>query len=122
MVDKGRRGWAIFALVVGIGMVWMWAGFLATGQVPELAVAPLKTAAHLAAEFLTAGMLVAGSVGLLRGSAWASRVHTASLGMLLYAVVQASGYFAQSGDWALVGMFAALALAAVVRLAARSRG
>jgi hypothetical protein len=108
---------ALFALIVGLGMIGQWAFFLATGQVPELKTEPLRIRFHLVAEFATAIALLAGGVALLTGQTWARWVYLLAMGMLLYTVIVSPGYFAEKGQWAFVGMFAVLLVLALVSIA-----
>ena len=103
-------GW--YGIVVGLLMLGQWGFFLATGSVPELQTAPYEITFHLAAELVTAAGLLAGGVGLLRERPWSAPVYLVSAGMLLYSVIASPGYFAQRGQWALVGLFALLLLLA----------
>lgn len=99
---------ARYCLLMGLAIFAMWAGFLASGQVPELTAAPLRTLGHLAAEFLTGAVLIMGGAGLrLRGD-WGMPPTFAGLGLLLYALVQAIGYWLQLGNLALAALFVAL--------------
>jgi hypothetical protein len=61
---------AIFAVVVGAGMIGQWLLSLSTGQVPELKTEPLRIRFHLAAEFTTATALLIGGIALLTDQAW----------------------------------------------------
>ncbi len=99
-------GW--FFVVVAVLMVGQWGLFLAVGAVPELRTEPLRIGFHLAAEFATAACLLAGGLGLLRGKTWAKAIGLLAAGMLAYTCLVSPGYFAQLGQWPLVGMFAAL--------------
>jgi hypothetical protein len=108
---------AVFALVVGVGMIGQWIFFLATGQVPELNTEPLRIRFHLAAEFATAIGLLVGGIALLTGQAWGHWFYLLATGMLLYTVIVSPGYFAEKGQWAFVGMFAILLLLALVSIA-----
>ncbi|MGD8625314.1 MAG: hypothetical protein PVJ34_12300 [Anaerolineae bacterium] len=108
---------AVFALVVGAGMIGQWALFLATGQVPELQTEPLRIRFHLAAEFATALALIVGGLALLANQPWGRWLYLLAVGMLLYTVIVSPGYFAQKGQWAFVAMFAAILLLALVSLA-----
>lgn len=105
---------AWFCLIVGLFIFISWFFFLATGQVPELATEPYAIAAHLLAEVATAVVLIVASVGLLRQRSWASPVALVGLGMLIYTVINSSGYFAELGDWPPVLVFALLLLLALV--------
>ena len=108
---------AIYAIVVGAGMIGQWLVFLATGQVPELVTEPLRIRFHLAAEFATALALLVGGLALLTGQAWGRWFYLLAMGMLLYTVIVSPGYFAQKGQWAFVGMFAVVLLLALVSIA-----
>jgi hypothetical protein len=103
-----RRIVAAYSLVVGVMMVAMWSVFAVTGQIPELETSPKEIAFHLAAEFLTAFALIAGGMGLVLRRGWGYAVNLVALGMLAYTVVVSPGYYAQTGDYAFVGMFAVL--------------
>ena len=108
---------ALYAIVVGAGMIGQWLVFLATGQVPELVTEPLRIRFHLAAEFATALALLVGGLALLTGQAWDRWFYLLAMGMLLYTVIVSPGYFAQKGQWAFVGMFAVVLLLALVSIA-----
>jgi hypothetical protein len=108
---------ALFALIVGLGIIGQWAFFLTTDQVPEMETEPLRIRFHLAAEFATAIALLIGGVALLTGQPWARWVYPLAMGMLLYTVIVSPGYFAEKGQWAFVAMFAVLLLLALVSTA-----
>jgi hypothetical protein len=115
-------GW--YGIIVGLLMLAQWGFFLATGQAPELQSAPFQIYFHLAGEFVTAIGLVVAGIGLLTRRSWAVTLYLIMAGMLLYSVIVSPGYFAQQGQWLLVGMFAILlilALASIVRLVQTKR-
>jgi hypothetical protein len=107
---------AVYAIVVGVGMIGQWLFFLATGQVPEFKTEPLRIRFHLAAEFATAIALLVGGIALLTGQDWGPWFYLLAMGMLLYTVVVSPGYFAEKGQWAFVGMFAVVLLLALVSI------
>ena len=116
-------GW--FAIIVGVSMALQWAAFLATGNVPELQSEPLRIAFHLAAEFLTAGLLVISGIGLLMRKSWSRGAFFFSSGMLLYTAVASPGYFAQKGQWpflVIFGVILTLTGAAVVAVVRGAKG
>lgn len=110
-----RAAW--YAIAVGVLMGGMWTTFLLTGLVPELADEPWSIGLHLAAEFLTALVLVVSGAGLLRRQWWAERLYLLGMGMLFYTLVQSPGYYLQRGEAVFVAMFALLALAGLVLVA-----
>ncbi len=107
---------AVYAVVVGLGMIGQWAYSLATKQVPELATEPFRIRFHLAAEFVTAIALIVGGLGLLTERSWGQDVYLIAMGMLLYTVIVSPGYFAQKGEWPMVGVFAVVLILALVSL------
>jgi hypothetical protein len=99
-------GW--YGILIGVFMVAQWSLSLAAGGVPELQTEPYRIYFHLAAEFSTALALFAGGLALLKHWRWGLSIYLVAAGMLLYSVIVSPGYFAQLGQWAMVGMFAVL--------------
>lgn len=100
---------AVFCLASGAGICLYWAGVRGRGwegREPELRT-------HVAAELLTASLLLAGG-GWMLADGWDARpLVAAALGALLYAVVNVAGFFAQRGERAMaVGMAAQTLLSA----------
>jgi hypothetical protein len=104
------------SLVIGVMMLAQWTFFIAAGQVPELQTAPVAIAFHLAAEAATALTLIAAGMALLRKRRGAAKLALVANGMLIYTVIVSPGYFAQQGQWPLVGMFALLLVLALVSI------
>jgi hypothetical protein len=82
----------------------------ATGPRGELAL-------HLAAEFVTAALLIAAGAAWLAAGPAANAVMAAGLGMLLYTVIASPGYFLARRDLPVVAMFGVLAALTVTALA-----
>ena len=99
---------AWFSIIVGILMFSQWGFFLAVGSVPEMVSEPVRIAFHLAAEFITAACLIVSGIALLRGKPFAKGLALFAAGLLAYTAIVSPGYFAQQGQWPLVGMFAAI--------------
>lgn len=119
-----RKAAAAFAVLVGAMMFAQWAFFIAAGEVTELETEPVRISFHLAAEFLTAAVLMVAGFALIRGKDWAFPVFMLALGMLSYTIVVSPGYFAQDGEYVFVGMFAILWIltAAFILLGLREEG
>jgi len=107
---------AVYACVVGIGMIGMWSFLLLTKQVPELKTEPYRIRFHIAAEFVTAITLVVGGVGLLTDQSWSLWMYLVAIGMLFYTVIVSPGYYAEKGEWPFVGMFTVVLILALVAL------
>ena len=99
---------AIYALCVGVLMLAQWVIFLLTGNVPELQSAPWSIAFHLVAEILTAIMLIISGIMLLKRHPRGKQIFLLSVGMVVYAMINSAGHFAQSKDWIFLVMFGVL--------------
>lgn len=106
----------ISSISIGTLMLLQWSFFLATGNVPELETAPVSISFHLAIEFLTALALILTGIYLQPEKQERWILAAFAQGMLGYTVVISPGYFAQSGEYALVFMFAVLLAAALFNL------
>jgi len=96
---------ARYSIIVGSLMIVQWIFFLFAGLVPEFETEPFSIVTHLIAESLTAIALIITGIGLLKGASWSREVSLIASGMLIYAIMNSSGYFAQSGEWFFLGMF-----------------
>jgi hypothetical protein len=115
---------AVYVTISGFAMAGVWGVFYAMGFVrDEMAADPLAFWFLLSAEALTSAALAVGGIGMLAGKAWAGRLTLVALGMLLYAVVYATGVFGQRGNVLFACLFGILALvtAALVALRVFSR-
>jgi hypothetical protein len=103
-------------------MIVQWAISILTGSVPEFQTEPWRIGFHLAAEFSTALLLVLGGLAVLRSERWGRPVLLIGLGMVIYSEIVSPGYFAQLGQWPMVGMFIVLlggAIWSMIRLLTR---
>ena len=105
---------AVFAIIVGLGMVAQWTASYRTGQIPELVDEPIRIGFHIAAEMITAVALVIAGVGLIFGQSWANSLYLVAAGMLFYTAVVSPGYFAQKGQWTWLIVFAVLIILGLV--------
>ena len=105
---------AWYGIVVGFGMIIQWILSIVAGQVPEFQTEPWRIALHLAAEFSTALMLIISGIATLKSIAWGKTALLLGLGMVIYSEIVSPGYFAQLGQWPMVGMFAVILTGAVI--------
>jgi len=112
---------ALYAILTGVLMLGQWLFFLGTRQVPELRTEPARIVFHLAAEFITAIVLILGGWGLLTDATWGFDVFFIAMGMFLYTVINSPGHFVQVREWSMVSVFLILLVSAllVLRLAFR---
>lgn len=104
---------AWYGISVGTLIIMQWILFLATDSVPELHTAPWAIGHHIAAELLLALTLLVGGSATLKSFGWGRKILLVALGMAIYSEINSPGYFAQLGQWALVGMFGFLLLGAI---------
>jgi hypothetical protein len=107
---------AIFAIVVGIGMIGQWAVSYASKQIPELTSEPIRIWFHIAGEMVTAITLIVSGIGLLAVAPWAPTLFFVSIGMLLYTAIVSPGYFAQKGQWIWVLIFGLVITLAIISI------
>ena len=107
---------ALFTIIVGVGMVSQWSYIYFKHQIPEFETEPIRIKFHIAAEFITALVLIISGIGLLTNQPWQFLIFLIAMGMLLYTVIVSPGYFAQKGQWTFVGMFAFISILAVISL------
>jgi hypothetical protein len=100
----------LFSLFVGFSMVILWTMLLITNQVPELIHSPFTTITHISAETLTGIFLIIAGYGLIKRYYWANNFFLVASGMLLYATIQAVGYYIDHLSYFFVGMFILLIL------------
>ena len=105
---------AWYGIIVGFLMIAQWGFFIAMGSVPEFQTEPWRIALHLTAELTTALMLIVSGIAALKSVSWGKKVLLVGLGMVIYSEIVSPGYFAQLGQWSLVGMFAVLLFGATV--------
>ena len=100
----------IFSILLGICMLGMWGLLLITGQVKEIGIEPFRIAAHLFSEGITAILLILGGLFSLMHCSNGEKLHLVSLGMLMYSVLTAAGYYLQFNNGGMTVMFGMLCL------------
>lgn len=105
---------AIFAIIVGIGMLAQWTVSYISKQIPELTTEPIRIWFHIAAEMATAFCLIISGIGLLTAQAWSIPLYLVASGMLFYTAIVSPGYFAQKGKWGWLLMFSAILIFGII--------
>ena len=105
-------GW--YSVVIGVMIILQWGFFILTGNVPEFRTEPVRIAFHLAAEAITAILLIIAGIAQLKKKRWGKQIGLIAYGTLIYTVIVSPGYFAQQGEWGLVGMFAVVLLLTLI--------
>ena len=107
---------AVFAILVGVGMIGQWTASFIGKQIPELKTEPIRIGFHLAAELTTALCLIIGGVSLLTEQTWSVPLYLVASGMLFYTAIVSPGYFAQKGQWGWLVMFGSIIILNIVSL------
>lgn len=100
-----RKIAAVYSIVIGISVLVMWSMTILTGGIKE---GPVEILFHLVSEFIMAILLLISGIGLLRGKTYVRKLFLISNGMLIYSVLNAAGYFGQSGNITMTIMFLAI--------------
>ncbi len=93
---------------IGLIMLLQWLFFLITGNIPEFETTPVSITFHLLIEIITALALILLFFLLKKPVRRNLLIASYTQGMLGYTVVNSAGYFAQSGQWLFLVMFAIL--------------
>jgi hypothetical protein len=107
---------AVYAIVVGLGMIGQWAASYRSKRIPELETEPIRIGFHIVGEMATAVALIVGGMGLLTGQAWGQAVYLIASGLLLYTAIVSPGYFAQKNQWPMVGVFAVVLILTLISI------
>lgn len=96
-------------------MIGMWSMLILSDQVPGLDSAQVEIKLHILTEMLTALMLIIGGLSVLMKRRH-TELHIISQSMLLYAILNSSGYYIDKGETVMVFMFGVLLVGTVVSL------
>lgn len=102
----------VYSVLIGSLMIGFWVFALSKNLVPP-EEKPWSITFHVIAELSTAILLIVSGVGLWLGSEWARTLSPLALGLLLYAVVNSPGYYAQKNNMPMVAMFIVLIILTV---------
>ena len=105
---------AVFAILVGVGIIGQWLALILSNEIPELKTEPIRIRFHIAAEMATALLLLVSGILLLSRAALGQTVFLVAVGMVFYTCIVSPGYFAQQGKWAWLIMSSALIVSGVV--------
>ena len=97
--------------MIGIGIIGLWAMLLRTKQVPELETEPVEIKFHITAEMIMGILSLTSGIFLLMGLTWAPNFFILAQGLVIYAVINAAGYYGQRKQWPFVIMFGIILIA-----------
>ena len=103
----------IYSILIGIGIIGLWTMLYRTKQIPELTSEPVAIKFHLAAEITMGILSLISGIFLLIGLSWAPYFFILAMGLVIYAVINSSGYYGQRKQWSFVIMFGIILVASV---------
>lgn len=109
-----RKVKAIFSVIIGFSILALWFMLFFTDQIPELKTELFRISFHIFSELLLAVTLIISGIGLLRKSKIAEKLFSLAMGLLLYSVINAAGYYGQNGNWIMVGMFSVISFVSIL--------
>lgn len=103
----------IYAILIGIGILGIWIMLFLTKQIPELNTEPVAIAFHITAEITMGILSLISGIFLFIGLSWAPYFFILAMGLVIYAVVNAAGYYGQKKQWSFVIMFVIILITSV---------
>lgn len=101
----------ICSAVIGVAVIVMWLVILNGPSLPETKT---ELSFHLASEFLMATLLIVSGILVLRRKHPGRLINMAALGMLIYSVLNAAGYYGDKGETPALIMFNVIAVLTLV--------
>lgn len=101
-----RTALSVYSLIVGFGVIGIWVMILIEGNLKE---GWMALGFHLFSEYLMALILLISGILMLRRIQIGIALNLIGLGMLLYSVINAAGYYGQEGNVPMLVMFVVLA-------------
>jgi len=97
--------------VIGVGIIGLWMMLLRTKQVPELETEPVAIKFHITAEMTMGILSLMSGIFLLIGLSLSTYFFILAQGLVIYAVINAAGYYGQRKQWPFVIMFGIILIA-----------
>ena len=102
---------AIYSIIIGIAVMSLWIMILKNQRIPE---GKTEILFHLFSEYLMAFICVISGLLLLVKSWMAKPLNLLGLGMVIYSVLNAAGYYGQRSDATMMFLFLGLFLSTSV--------
>lgn len=96
---------AYYSIFIGLAVTALWIFIFTGGELPE---GKTELAFHIASEMLMALVCIFSGVALIKQLNYSRRINIAGLGMLLYSVINAAGYYGQQKEHFIMAMFIGL--------------
>ena len=97
--------------MIGVGIIGLWMMLLRTKQVAELETEPVAIKFHITAEMTMGVLSLMSGIFLLIGLSLSTYFFILAQGLVIYAVINAAGYYGQRKQWPFVIMFGIILIA-----------
>ena len=94
-----------YSIFIGIAVIAMWTMILFTQNLPE---GKTELTFHLLSEFIMALLCLISGILILRNKSIGKFLSILGLGMVIYSVLNAAGYYGENNDLQIMIMFIAL--------------
>jgi peptidoglycan/LPS O-acetylase OafA/YrhL len=101
-------------IFIGVGIIGLWVMLLSTNQVPELETALAEIVMHIIIEVLMGIMAIISGVKLIKQCNLYREVCLITNGLLIYSVVNSSGYYIQRSNFPMIVMFGLILIFSLV--------
>ena len=101
----------VYSLAIGVAVIALWLIILSGSSMAE---GKLEQSFHLASEFLMATFLIVSGILVLSRKHPGRLFNMAALGMLIYSVLNAAGYYGERGDTPMLILFILIAVISIV--------
>ncbi|MDP4221855.1 MAG: hypothetical protein Q8868_00970 [Bacteroidota bacterium] len=95
----------MYSIFIGISVLAMWTLIILKGNVPE---GKTELSFHLFSEFLMALVCIISGAFVIRKSSMGKHINMFGLGMVVYSVLNAAGYYGEKGSLAMMSIFIVL--------------
>lgn len=96
-----------YSIFIGIAVITMWTMILFTQHPPE---GKTELTFHLFSEFVMAILCIFSGILILKNKAFGKSLNILALGMVIYSVLNAAGYYGENNEVQMMIMFVALSI------------
>ncbi len=105
---------ATYSILAGIALMVFWVMVYRKKDLTEITMEPVAFMFHIGSDILTSILLIVGGVSILGAQLWGYPIYFISMGLLIYSLLNFSGYYGQQKDWPRFGLFILLAIVAIL--------
>ena len=114
MENKGIKIAGYYSVIIGISIIALWLVIISGDALPE---GKTEVMLHLFSEFLMATVCIVSGILLLRRNVLGGPLNLFGLGMVVYSVLNAAGYYGERNNTPLMIMFLIIFVLTVIVMA-----